>query len=101
MTSAASGALAVTKALERVVREDRGRLLSALIAKVRDFQLAEEALQDAITSALVHWSRTGLPSSPQGWLLTVAYRKALRVPKLKRVRISPCWQAMNGAKTPN
>lgn len=63
--------------LERVIRQDRGRLLAALIARLRDFQLAEDALQEALESALVHWGRSGLPASPQGWLLKVALRKAI------------------------
>ena len=74
---AASQAIAVTKALSDVMRNDRGRLLSALIARLRDFQLAEEALQEAAISALTHWGRAGLPASPQGWLLRVALRKAI------------------------
>jgi RNA polymerase sigma factor (sigma-70 family) len=77
MKTAASAALAVHRALDTVMREDRGRLVSALIARLRNFQLAEEVLQEAMASALVHWSRNGLPSSPQGWLLQVAWRKAL------------------------
>lgn len=59
------------------MREDRGRLRAALIARLRDFQLAEDVLQEAMESALVHWGRSGLPASPQGWLLKVAQRKAL------------------------
>ncbi len=59
------------------MRNDRGRLLAALIARLRDFQLAEEALQEAAISALSHWERAGLPTSPQGWLLKVALRKAI------------------------
>jgi predicted RNA polymerase sigma factor len=59
------------------MRTDRGRLLSVLAAGVRDLSLAEEALQDAVVSALAHWGRSGLPASPQGWLLTAARRKAL------------------------
>lgn len=74
---AASEAIAITKALEAVMRKDRGRLMAALIARLRDFQLAEEALQEAAISALGHWGRAGLPSSPQGWLLRVAFRKAI------------------------
>jgi RNA polymerase sigma factor (sigma-70 family) len=77
MNSPASGAVAVTKALNAIMRDDRGRLLSALIARVRDFQLAEDALQDAMVSAVTHWNRTGLPSSPHGWLLQAAYRKCI------------------------
>lgn len=70
-------AIAVTRAVETVMRNDRGRLRAALIARLRDFQLAEDALQEAALSALTHWSRTGLPASPQGWLLKVALRKAI------------------------
>lgn len=77
MAEAAPTAIAVAKALDRVMRSDRGRLLSALAAGLRDLSLAEEALQEAAISALSHWGRVGLPASPQGWLLTVARRKAL------------------------
>ncbi|MBB6557618.1 RNA polymerase sigma-70 factor (ECF subfamily) [Acidovorax soli] len=77
MKTPASRALAITQALDRLAREERGRLLSALIARLQDFQLAEDALQDAMESAVTHWGRSGIPSSPLGWLLRVAYRKAL------------------------
>ena len=77
MTAAASGALAAARALDSLAREDRGRVLSALIARLRDFELAEEALQDAMISAVSHWGRSGVPASPRGWLLQVAYRKAI------------------------
>jgi RNA polymerase sigma-70 factor (ECF subfamily) len=65
------------KTLELVMRQDRGQLLAALIARLRDFQLAEDALHEALESALVHWGRSGIPASPQGWLLRVALRKAI------------------------
>ncbi len=77
MNSSAPGAVAVTKALNAIMRDDRGRLLSALIARVRDFQLAEDALQEAMISAVTHWNRNGLPNSPHGWLLQAAYRKCI------------------------
>jgi RNA polymerase sigma factor (sigma-70 family) len=73
----ASDAIAVTRAVEALLRQDRGRLLAALIARLRDFQLAEDALQEAALSALTHWGRAGIPASPQGWLLRVALRKAI------------------------
>ena len=73
----ASRAIAVAKELDRVMRSDRGRLLAALVAGLRDLNLAEEALQEAAVSALSHWGRAGLPTSPQGWLLQVARRKAI------------------------
>lgn len=75
--SAVSGAVAATRALDSLVRNDRGRLLSALIARLGSFQLAEDALQDAMMSAVSHWGRNGVPYAPQGWLLQAAYRKAI------------------------
>ncbi len=73
----ASDAIAITHALNAVLRTDRGRLMAALISRLRDFQLAEDALQEACMSAMSHWGRAGLPASPQGWLLRVALRKAI------------------------
>lgn len=70
-------AIAMTRVLSQIMREDRGRLIAALIARMGDFRLAEEALQEASIAALSHWGRNGLPSSPQGWLLKVAFRKAI------------------------
>jgi RNA polymerase sigma factor (sigma-70 family) len=63
--------------ITRLARQDRGRMLSVLIARFRDFDLAEEALQDALVAAHEHWSRDGLPANPQGWLVTVASRRIL------------------------
>lgn len=77
LKSAATGVLAAATALDAVVREDRGRLLAALIAKFRDFSLAEDALQDAIVSAVTHWGRSGPPAAPTHWLLKAAARKAI------------------------
>jgi RNA polymerase sigma factor (sigma-70 family) len=77
MHPAAPDPQAVSRAIDALARTDRGRLLSALIARLKNFQLAEDSLQDALASAVVHWSRTGLPASPQGWLLKVALRKAI------------------------
>ena len=67
----------IAMALTEVMRADRGRILAALIARVRDFQLAEDALQDAAASALVHWSKGGTPQRPEAWLIRVAFRKAI------------------------
>ena len=87
MTPSASGAIAVTQALNAIMRDDRGRLLSALIARVRDFQLAEDSLQDALVSAVTHWNRNGLPSSPHGWLLQAAYRKCIDKIRQKKTAV--------------
>lgn len=72
-----ASAIAVSRELDRVMRGDRGRLLSVLAAELRDLTLAEDVLHEAAVSALSHWGRAGLPASPQGWLLQVARRKAI------------------------
>lgn len=77
MAGATPQAMAVTRALSAVMQQDRGRLMAALVARLGDFQRAEDALQEAGISALLHWGRNGLPDSPRAWLLKVAGRKAL------------------------
>lgn len=77
MKDAAPKAIAVQKAVDAVIRNDRGRLLAGLTARLGDFQLAEDALQDAIISALGHWGRSGIPHSSTAWLMRVAHRKAI------------------------
>ncbi len=63
--------------LARIYRDDAGGVLAVLIRQFRDFDLAEDALQDALAEALVAWRRDGLPRSTAGWLLTVARRRAI------------------------
>lgn len=63
--------------LEGCVREHSGRLLASLIKDLRDFDLAEDALQDACTEALQQWPDRGVPREPTAWLLTVARRRAI------------------------
>lgn len=70
------------KTIEKTVREEWGRILASLVGGLKDFQLAEDCLQDAVVSAMEHWAKNGLPRSPAGWLITVARRKALD--KLRR-----------------
>lgn len=79
MTAGAQGADEddVASALDAVMREEGGRLLSGLVGVLRNFQLAEDSLQDAVEAALLHWRRVGLPHSPAGWLMRAARRKAL------------------------
>lgn len=77
MSDAAPKTIAVSKALDELMRNDRGRLLAGLISRLGDFQLAEDALQEALISALGHWGRSGIPHSPTGWLLKVALNKGI------------------------
>lgn len=52
-------------------------MLAGLIGRLRDFDLAEDALSDAIESAITAWSRDGVPTNPAAWLTTAARRKAI------------------------
>ena len=77
MKQSASRAIPVAGLLETVMRTNRGRLLAALAYRIGDVQRAEDALQEAATSALIHLGRAGVPDSPEGWLLRAALRKAI------------------------
>jgi RNA polymerase sigma-70 factor (ECF subfamily) len=63
--------------IERIFREEYGRVLAALISRLGDFELAEDALQDALVNALERWELDGVPRNPGAWLLTVAKRRAV------------------------
>ena len=69
--------IAINKAIEEVIRRDRGRLIAGLVSRLGDIQIAEDALQDALISAMSHWGRSGLPHSPIGWLMKVALNKGI------------------------
>src|SRR5258708_25583719 len=73
------------RTLDRLFRTESGPVLATLIRLLGDFQLAEDALQDAFTVALETWSEEGLPASPGAWLTTTARRKA--VDRLRHLRI--------------
>ena len=72
------------QAVAIAARQHHGQLLAILIRDLRDFQLAEDSLQDAIESALTHWSRSGVPRTPMAWLLQAARRKA--IDRLRRAK---------------
>ena len=63
--------------LEAVFRQEHGRILASLIGSLRDFDLAEDSLQEALATAIQTWPRDGVPRSPASWLITTARRKAL------------------------
>ena len=62
--------------LDSIVRSEWGRLLSALVRVLGDFDLAEEALQEAVAAAVVSWAG-GAPRNPRGWLYSTARHKAI------------------------
>jgi RNA polymerase sigma-70 factor (ECF subfamily) len=63
--------------IDKVFRDEAGRALATLIRLVGDFDLAEDALQDAIATALQRWPSAGLPSNPRAWLVNVGRNKAI------------------------
>jgi len=58
-------------------RKEADRILASLISSVRDFELAEDALQDAMLVALERWPREGVPRNPSAWITTTARHKAI------------------------
>ena len=64
-------------AVDRAFREDWGRVLAALISFLGDFDLAEEAAQEAFAIAAERWPRDGEPRNPGAWLTTTARNRAI------------------------
>ena len=64
-------------AITRIVAEEYGRCVATLTRVLGDIDLAEDAVQDALTVALVRWPADGLPPNPGGWLVTTGRRRAL------------------------
>jgi RNA polymerase sigma-70 factor (ECF subfamily) len=67
----------VVAILEQVFREQWGRVLAALIGFLGDFELAEEATQEAFAIASERWPRDGAPDHPAAWLITTARNRAI------------------------
>ncbi|MFN8622284.1 MAG: RNA polymerase sigma factor [Chloroflexota bacterium] len=78
-------AAAAVAAVERVFREEQGRAIATLIRVLGDFDLAEEALADALLVAVERWPRDGVPDNPGAWIVTAARNKALD--RVRRARI--------------
>jgi RNA polymerase sigma-70 factor (ECF subfamily) len=64
-------------AIEAIYHAESRRVLATLIRLLGDFDLAEEALQDAFTAAVEHWSETGVPDNPRAWLVSTGRFKAI------------------------
>ena len=65
------------EAAEAVARRSYGKLVALLASRTRDVAGAEDALSEAFASALAEWPRTGVPRTPEAWLLTVARRRMI------------------------
>ncbi|HTH75883.1 MAG TPA: DUF6596 domain-containing protein [Trinickia sp.] len=70
---------------EAVARRSYGKLVALLAMRTRDVAAAEDALADAFAAALADWPRHGCPANPEGWLMTVARRRAIDGARHRRV----------------
>src|SRR5712692_3857423 len=64
-------------AVEAVYRSDWGRIVATLIRLVRDFDVAEEAAQEAFAAAVGQWRASGVPEFPRAWIIQTARHKAI------------------------
>src|SRR5689334_358525 len=67
----------VARRVEETFRAEHGQVLGALVSYLGDLDLAEDALQDAMMTALETWAQDGVPKNPAAWMTTVARRKAI------------------------
>jgi RNA polymerase sigma-70 factor (ECF subfamily) len=63
--------------VDRVFREEQGRAVATLIRVLGDFDLAEEAVQEAFVTALETWPARGVPDNPGAWITTTARNRAI------------------------
>lgn len=70
-------ALGAHRRLAETFRTEHARVLSVLVGELREFELAEDALSDAMAEAAEQWPVRGMPRQPAGWLLAVARRRAI------------------------
>lgn len=85
--------------IESVFRQEHGRVLAGLISHLRNFGLAEDALQDALLTALEKWPQDGIPRNPAAWLTTTAKNKAVdrirREQTFNRKQEFLAWELLN------
>ena len=63
--------------LAQIVRDEAGLIVAALYRRIGDFDVAEEAVQEAVIAALSSWRRDGIPPNPGAWLTLAARRRAI------------------------
>jgi len=72
--------------VEQVFRRESGRIIAGLIRVSQSFDLAEEAMQDALASALADWEKKGIPENPPAWINAVARRKLVDYARRDRTK---------------
>jgi RNA polymerase sigma-70 factor (ECF subfamily) len=95
-------------AIDSVFRAEHGKVIASLIGTLGDFDLAEEALQEALAVALERWPRDGIPPNPAAWLVTTARRRAIDAWRRERQRREkyaaldqPYWTSEDGMFEPD
>src|ERR1700755_1819611 len=63
--------------IDKIFRDEAGRVLATLIRLVGDFDLAEDVLQEAFATALESWPSSKVPDNPRAWLVNVGRNKAI------------------------
>lgn len=96
----------VNHAIDSLYRSDWGKIVAALIKLVGDFDVAEEAAQEAFTIAVNQWQATGIPEFPRAWIIQTARYKAIdRIRRRTRLAEKVEWYAASGlipsVETPN
>lgn len=90
----------VQELIDRVVREEYPRILATVARSVGDLDLAEDAVQDAIGSAIATWTRSGPPAVPGAWLTTAARNRAIDVLRREGRRVEVETRGTWGAAAP-
>jgi len=67
----------INATIDDLYRSEWGRIVATLIRLVGDFDLAEEAVQEAFTAAVADWRDSGVPDSPRAWIIQTARHKAI------------------------
>ena len=87
----------VTQAIAAVYRAEWGRIIAILIRLIGDFDLAEEAAQEAFTAAMNQWHSSGIPDLPRSWIIRTARYKAIdRLRRRTRLTEKLEWYAASG-----
>lgn len=87
----------VTQAIATIYRAEWGRIIATLIRLLGDFDVAEEAAQEALIAAVNQWHSSGIPDLPRAWIIRTARYKAIdRLRRRTRLTEKLEWYAASG-----
>ncbi|BCJ45994.1 RNA polymerase sigma24 factor [Actinoplanes ianthinogenes] len=88
------------RAVEHLLRTEAPQVLGALVRRFGHFDLAEDAVQEALLAASRQWPAGGVPADPRGWLIRIGYRKLVDLLRAEQARRRREQRAAAGAVTP-